>query len=155
MVLDARNWKQRVNQVETDSELQAMRCSVNRGAPYGIDRWVKLTAKRIGRGFTIRPRGRVRKHPKSRMSPGMGQINKSTKQRIGRSSNDTSCHMRLKTGRVRGVTEGDLPSANRSATTDTRKNYVQRCRHRTKYGTGACGTLQRVGYRRSCLTISF
>lgn len=85
MVLDVRNWKQRVNQVETDSELEAMRRSVNRGAPYGSDRWVKLTAKRIGRGFTIRPRGRLRKHPKSRMSPGMGQINKSTNQQSSES----------------------------------------------------------------------
>ena len=59
-----RNWKQRVNQAESERELEAMRRSVNREAPYGSDRWVKLTAKRLDLEFSIRPRGRPRNQPK-------------------------------------------------------------------------------------------
>jgi putative transposase len=51
-------WTEYVNQVETESELVALRRSVARGAPYGDDRWQRQTAKawnrhcghRAGRG---------------------------------------------------------------------------------------------------------
>ena len=55
-----RNWKKRVNQLETESELDVLRRSVNRCTPYGGDRWVKLTATRLDLEFSIRPRGRPR-----------------------------------------------------------------------------------------------
>ena len=56
-----RNWKQRVNQAESEPELEALRRSVNRGTPYGSNRWMKLTARRLDLEFRIRPRGRPRK----------------------------------------------------------------------------------------------
>ena len=64
-VIRPRNWKQRVNQAESEREVEAMRRSVNRGAPCGSDRWVKLTAKRLGLEFSIRPRGRPRNQQKT------------------------------------------------------------------------------------------
>ena len=59
-----RNWKKRVNQLETESELEVLRRSVNRGTPYGSGRWVTLTATRLDLEFSIRPRGRPRKQAK-------------------------------------------------------------------------------------------
>ena len=56
-----RHWAQRVNQAETDAELAALRRSVQRGTPFGSDRWTLRTVAKLGLESTIRPRGRPRK----------------------------------------------------------------------------------------------
>lgn len=55
------DWVQRVNEPETPAELEAIRNSVVRGAPYGSVSWIEKTAKRFGLESTLRPRGRPRK----------------------------------------------------------------------------------------------
>jgi len=56
-----RDWTAWVQRAESPAELEALRRSVVRGAPYGTDRWQKQTALRLGLGATLRPRGRPRK----------------------------------------------------------------------------------------------
>jgi putative transposase len=58
-----RAWKQYINQPQTEAELAALRRSVQRGQPYGGERWVNLTAKRLGLESTLRKRGRPFKKP--------------------------------------------------------------------------------------------
>ena len=58
-----RDWTTWVQRAESPAELEALRRSVVRGAPYGSDRWQKQTALRLGLGATLRPRGRPRKEP--------------------------------------------------------------------------------------------
>jgi putative transposase len=53
-------WLKLVNRPLTAAELSAVRTSVNRGRPYGTDRWSKATAGRLGLEFTLNPRGRPR-----------------------------------------------------------------------------------------------
>ena len=53
-----RNWLTLVNRVETAEELEALRQSVVRGAPFGGDRWRIRTASKLGLASTLRPRGR-------------------------------------------------------------------------------------------------
>ena len=53
-----RNWVARVNRPQTASELEALRLSVQRGRPFGDERWVQRMAKRFGMESTLRPRGR-------------------------------------------------------------------------------------------------
>ncbi len=52
------DWLQIVNQPQTEAEVAALRCCVNRGRPFGDPDWVTDTAKRLGLESTIRPRGR-------------------------------------------------------------------------------------------------
>ena len=47
-----------MNRPQSEAELQAFRKSVQRGQPYGGDRWVKTTAARLGLESTMRSRGR-------------------------------------------------------------------------------------------------
>ncbi len=54
------NWVWWVNQPQTDTELEDLRHSVNRGTPYGIADWVQRTAKELGIEASLRPRGRPR-----------------------------------------------------------------------------------------------
>ncbi|HDY66056.1 MAG TPA: hypothetical protein ENH84_07495 [Phycisphaerae bacterium] len=56
-----RNWLQRVNQAETDAELESVRGCVGRGRPFGSTRWQILTANRLGLGASLRPLGRPKK----------------------------------------------------------------------------------------------
>ena len=58
------NWTAHVNQVQTESELAALRRVVQRGAPYGDDAWQTRTATALGLESALRPRGRPRKPPK-------------------------------------------------------------------------------------------
>jgi putative transposase len=58
-------WLPYVNGVETEAELTALRQSVVRGAPFGEERWVERTAKRLGLESTLRPRGRPRQEKAS------------------------------------------------------------------------------------------
>lgn len=53
-----RDWGQRVNQAESASELEELRCSVQRGRPFGQEAWVRRIARRLGLESTVRPRGR-------------------------------------------------------------------------------------------------
>jgi len=56
-----RNWLAWVNKAVTAAELEAIRRSLNRGAPYGQADWAESAAKRLGLESTLRPRGRPRK----------------------------------------------------------------------------------------------
>jgi len=59
-----RNWVGHVNEPETEAELEALRCSVQRGRPLGTETWVLRMAKRLGLESTLRPRGRPMRPPK-------------------------------------------------------------------------------------------
>ena len=53
---------------ETAEEPAALRRSVRRGSPFGLQKWVKRTAQRFGLSSTLRPRGRPRKAKPKRTS---------------------------------------------------------------------------------------
>jgi len=55
-----RNWTARVNRPETEAELEAVRQSVVRGAPFGTPAWSVRTAAALGLESALRPRGRPR-----------------------------------------------------------------------------------------------
>jgi putative transposase len=55
------DWVRRVNRPETDAELEAVRKSVNRSAPFGAKAWQTRAAARLGLRSTLQPRGRPRK----------------------------------------------------------------------------------------------
>ena len=55
-------WVQGVNQSMSDSELQTIRTSVQRGSPFGNSDWVESTARRLNLESSFRPRGRPRVH---------------------------------------------------------------------------------------------
>ncbi len=59
-VVCPRDWVRRVNRMQSDSELAALRRSVVRGQPFGDEAWVHRTARRLGLESTLRPRGRPR-----------------------------------------------------------------------------------------------
>src|SRR5271157_3368452 len=42
------DWLQLVNQPQTEAEVEASRCCVNRGRPFGDPNWVTDTAERLG-----------------------------------------------------------------------------------------------------------
>ena len=46
------------NQPQTESEVVAIRRSVNRGTPLWDPEWTERTVKQMGREVTTRPRGR-------------------------------------------------------------------------------------------------
>lgn len=56
-----RGWLDYVNQPQTEAELAALRTCVARGTPFGSEKWVKSSAKRLGLASTLRPRGRPRR----------------------------------------------------------------------------------------------
>jgi putative transposase len=60
-VAPPRDWSRRVNRPLPAGVLDALRCSVQRGQPFGSDRWVESAAKRLGLESSLRPRGRPRK----------------------------------------------------------------------------------------------
>jgi putative transposase len=53
-----RRWLQQVQTPQAEAELEALRRSVVRGAPFGETSWRARTAKRLGLLSTLRPRGR-------------------------------------------------------------------------------------------------
>jgi putative transposase len=55
-----RRWTTTVNTPIADEELEALRSSVNRGAPYGRTKWQRRTAARLGLESSLRPTGRPR-----------------------------------------------------------------------------------------------
>ena len=56
----ARNWLALVNRPLENGVLTGLRASVNRGAPWGEETWVRRTAARLGIDSALRPRGRPR-----------------------------------------------------------------------------------------------
>jgi putative transposase len=55
------NWLARVNQADSEQELESLRQSVQRGRPFGQPKWQKRIAKRLGLESSYRPTGRPRK----------------------------------------------------------------------------------------------
>jgi putative transposase len=53
-----RRWAAIVNELLPAQELADLRLSVSRGRPYGDEKWVRRTARRLGLEFTLRPVGR-------------------------------------------------------------------------------------------------
>ena len=51
-------WIKIVNEVAPREQLEELRASVNRGRPFGDEKWVSGTAKRLGLEYTLRPPGR-------------------------------------------------------------------------------------------------
>lgn len=43
-----RQWVKRVNETERAAELEELRCSAQRGKPFGSEAWVVRIAKRLG-----------------------------------------------------------------------------------------------------------
>jgi putative transposase len=65
-------WREYVNQPETESELEAMRRSVVRGCPYGEASWVERTARKLGLEATLRRPGRPKKERPGSLSVDCG-----------------------------------------------------------------------------------
>src|SRR5262249_47139744 len=59
-----KNWVAQVNAAFTPAELERLRQSVNRGAPYGERGWMERIAEQLGLETSLRPRGRPRKREK-------------------------------------------------------------------------------------------
>lgn len=59
-------WIEHVNRPQTEAELAALRRSVQRGGPFGAPAWSDLMVHRLGLESTLRPHGRLRKHPQPR-----------------------------------------------------------------------------------------
>jgi putative transposase len=56
-----KDWLKHVNQPQSEGELLALRRSVERGIPYGGERWQQKTVTALGLESTLRSRGRPRK----------------------------------------------------------------------------------------------
>lgn len=54
-------WVRHVNRPQSESEMETIRRSVQRGQPFGAERWVETTARRLGLESTLRARGRPMK----------------------------------------------------------------------------------------------
>ncbi len=57
------DWLKRVNRVETQAELDALRLSVKRNRPFGSPVWQQRSAKQLGLEYTLRGQGRPKKKP--------------------------------------------------------------------------------------------
>lgn len=55
------DWAEVVNEGQTAEELGRIRASVNRGTPFGDERWMKRAAARLGIEASLRARGRPKK----------------------------------------------------------------------------------------------
>jgi putative transposase len=55
------NWDKLVNQIEPEDQLDGLKNSINRGAPFGGSNWIMTTALRMNLESTLRPRGRPKK----------------------------------------------------------------------------------------------
>lgn len=54
-------WTNYVNGIETEAELLALRNSVIRGTPFGMESWQQSAAQELGLESSLRPRGRPKK----------------------------------------------------------------------------------------------
>jgi putative transposase len=68
-VLRPAEWVDYVNDTPPKGELQGVRTSVQRGAPFGDERWQEVTAKAAGLEFTLHRRGRPRKDSRPNPQP--------------------------------------------------------------------------------------
>ena len=59
-----KNWVQFVDESLTEKELEDLRRSVNRGAPFGESAWQMKVSQKLGLESTLKPRGRPRKRRK-------------------------------------------------------------------------------------------
>ena len=59
------DWAELVNGPQSEEELAALRRCVQRGAPFGQERWVRRIAKAVGLDSTLRPPGRPPKKGKN------------------------------------------------------------------------------------------
>ena len=50
-----------VNEPQTNTEVESLRYSVNKGKPYGSDNWVSKVVEKFNLKLTLRERGRPRK----------------------------------------------------------------------------------------------
>lgn len=57
-----RNWLELVNQLPPAAEIERLRTSLERGRPFGDDKWLAATAARLGLESSIRDPWRPRKH---------------------------------------------------------------------------------------------
>lgn len=55
------HWVQHVNAAQTEAEVAAIRTSIQRGRPFGDERWTQQTAAALHLGSTLVSRGRPRK----------------------------------------------------------------------------------------------
>jgi putative transposase len=53
-----RNWVATVNAPLSDKELQCLQASETRGRPFGSERWIEQTVRKLDLRYTIRPQGR-------------------------------------------------------------------------------------------------
>ncbi len=60
-VAPPRNWVAVVNRAESPEELEALRRSLTRGAPFGTETWQARTAAKLDLESTLRPRGRPKR----------------------------------------------------------------------------------------------
>ena len=60
-VMGPPDWLNWVNEPQTDKEMAALRCSVQRGQPFGAADWQEKTAMQLGLTHTFRKRGRAPK----------------------------------------------------------------------------------------------
>jgi putative transposase len=60
LVLRPTNWTDSVNQSISPAELERLHVSVNRGRPFGTERWTRASATRLGLQSTLRSPGRPR-----------------------------------------------------------------------------------------------
>ena len=60
------DWLKRVEQPETEAELEALRRCIVRGRPFGHEKWLKETAERLGLQSTLKPVGRPPKTKNSK-----------------------------------------------------------------------------------------
>ena len=51
-------WVAHVNSPQTETELAAIRRSLNRGSPFGDETWATTATKELGLEITTRPQGR-------------------------------------------------------------------------------------------------
>ena len=58
------NWLRLVNAKVGDAQVERLRESIQRGRPYGSERWVKATAKKLGAQSSLRDPWRPRKRQK-------------------------------------------------------------------------------------------
>jgi putative transposase len=56
-----RDWVEKVNEPQTEVDLESLRTSVQRGSPFGGESWSATVARKLGLESTLRPRGRPRK----------------------------------------------------------------------------------------------
>jgi putative transposase len=56
-----RSWCEHVNRPQSEAEVEAIRRSLQRGQPYGGEKWTDKITRQLGLEHTFRPRGRPRK----------------------------------------------------------------------------------------------